>query len=1063
MGVRSSSFSNSSSSSSHHVMDELDRLSSACFKDTNSTADARAEKMAKVILERFVKFQPATQTSSTCPSVYNTIQDRPMRQTIFSILRKIHDVEVLFEKEPEEKKQALLKFSRTLSTYLSNLLNLFESKSFDYFDASQRENFKSLIKDTLNITAFCIPEIRKIGFPGHETFCKSFIDYVVSIDKFFSNEDEVIKAYKKLSFPMEKELKLRLLDIDSELDPTGLFYKGAFDDLESLTIHLNVGYIQSISRINDLLKEVEKEGIDDPCFDDLQVFANILQYKGATLYLYLRQKPYKNLYNLIKQDLSILDPEEYQRSFDEHVVEIAKSLQKMVIPAEHLEFHLNIIQEIERKYTLPQTKNLSLIVQQSVLENCERFSKHTQELIGERAQNIQKIQNESSFFDKYFDKKSRFIWIFDAYVLNMLQEPSKYKMDFLLKVFTYLNAYRISKKPEGFEEDKFEHLDKIHDVANSLLIKKEGKVVFSKSFNLAYFSKATDNTQDLDESHIEATKQILKKVLSLEETRTLFKAKFAQSLENLSDTQGKEGFLGQFQQMSKQYHQLFESNNYGAIILRPYIDHALESSLITSDETPKRPTKVGQKVVKKGSKKSVTPEVVASAPSKLSTGKKVVSKPFKSEFFTKENLYYSEEQQSAVEEREVYFLNKLYTSTRTIFTSEFRINSLKSCDQSRLLKKSKILFYDEVLSQMHNLLELYLELTPEDGHALLEKARSKYSLSQDDEKLLDFFQKERQFRFEPITNIGSILRLKNPESSTDVEKDFKEIEKLFYQLINKILQNKKVEKINLSKVTGLTLPDTTSIEERSEKFDQISGYMEQLFKSVLIIFDDEDPKSFEWRKQQKIKSDLRFKSALKGLNEIQRILNQPDIEMDYPFMNQSIYQLSRLVESFLIQTLNHQENLDSSSANDFGEYQHILWKKLTPTRQIFCSHNTTELLNLVHIDEGECIQDYHKQTIEKFNNFSNITYRYLDQADSAHGLHFVAPLMDLHRISSHKSTIESRFINSHLQKLFNVQSEEAIFEKIANIKKEQLEGLKALVLDTINALNEIAAKASIPR
>lgn len=734
--------------------------------------------------------------------------------------------------------------------------------------------------------------------------------------------------------------------------------------------------------------------------------------------------------------------------YSDGILEI-KSLRQAVLDLEPFEL---IIDEISLRFDVYQKayqtfKSMAYdkkVDEQFITDIKIPFSllaKLTQNLVVDHSKYLKKALHSADQLFASNPSKSAYIRLLDLWTAKILEEPSLKKVDFIIKLYDYLDQ---SDKPR-FESSIYQGLQqalkKLDDEIDFL-----HKTPFCRKIDLNLNSRFFHATQGsvfgLDSEAVIFIKKNIKNILN-PPIAASFSIKIGIDLKSLLETKTLEDFIEQGKALLKKHHlALCSRNNIVAIILEPF------SRYVSFDEESARSTPSPSLSGKKKKKSQSSP---CSSPCPPKPSRSSSQQSHRALFI--EDFSPIEAETLDFESRSTPITSSLIHVFLTLRLDPTILYAMAALKKDSKLYQSPILFYDESLNLFHNLLEKLLDPHGVQKHDLLSIVHPSLSLDPQEMELLTILDKDRKYRLTADPILESCYPHHNPRNlDPNIEEKFLKDQKIFFSLVAKCLKAIYSKDLDQSGLTFLSSPIKTTFHPRVNfpQFDSFNNLVNRLTQKSIAKIPLEKRQDYLIRTERFRQQTNKIQKSMRALGEALQILHPDNTEMvDFSIVHQTLYHLSILTESVLLQLL-----LTKSTLNRVEPNRHIAFE-LEEMRPLYNDHNTQRVLQALSIDMQRPLSPAAKAQIETFRNFSNIVFRYLSEADGRCHVEYLSLLRILNLITKDLDEVHSGFTTPDMVHLLGTDHIDSSQEKIHQIQREGYIQIIDTVKRTLDALKEL--------
>jgi hypothetical protein len=670
------------------------------------------------------------------------------------------------------------------------------------------------------------------------------------------------------------------------------------------------------------------------------------------------------------------------------------------------------------------------------------LSKLTQNLVLDHIKHLKKALHSTEQLFQHNFSKSAYITLLDLWAAKILKKPSVKKVDFLIKLYLYLDQN--SKPP--FESSLYQGLHQALKKLDDEPIDFVHQTPFSRSidfnFNLRYFHTSQGNSFELDQEAVLFIQKNIKIILEKPISATI-SSKLAQELKTIVDIQDVEEFIDQGKNLLKKFPLLSLRNNIAAIVLDPLA----RSLTFEEDEVRSTPS---PSLSGKKKKKSPSP---SSSPFLTQPKTSRTQRPLSHKALFVGDFTPVEDEAEIFESRATPIAQNLIFDFHSLHLDPTILHAMVALNKDSKLFQSPILFYDETLNLFHNLLEYLLTSSDAHKHDLMSMIPASITLDPIEIELLHLLDKDRVHRLTAEPIMDSFYPHHN---GLPVEQGLKEKfdvhQKVFFSLVAKCLRVLHQKEVDLSGFSHFIPCDKVTYHPRPcnpqlEDFFDLVGRLNERHIAAIAL---EKRQDFLIRCERSRQQAHKIRKSMRALNEALQILHPENTGMvDFSIAHQTLYHLSILTESVLLQLL-----LTKPTMSRYEPSRHIVFE-VEDTRPLYNDHNTQRVLGAISIGMGSPISMVAQTQIETFRNFSNIVFRYLSQADDRCHPDYLNLLKILNLLAKDIDEVRSGFTTPDMVHLLGTDRIDQSQEKVHEIQRAGYTQITETVEKTLSALKEL--------
>ena len=670
------------------------------------------------------------------------------------------------------------------------------------------------------------------------------------------------------------------------------------------------------------------------------------------------------------------------------------------------------------------------------------LSKLTQNLVLDHLKYLKKALQSTELLFQSNHSKSAYITLLDLWAAKVLKKPSVKRVDFLIKLYIYLDQN--SKPPfESSISQVLHHaLKKLDDDTIDFVHKTPFSRTIDLNLNIRYFHISQGNSFELDQEAVLFIQTNIKTILENPPILATISSKLAQDLRAIADIENHEEFIDQGKKVLKKHPLLALRNNIAAIVLEPLTRSlTFEEEEVQSTPSPSL----------SGKKKKKSPSPSSSPSFNLSKTSRTPNPSHRALFVG--DFAPVEDADESLESRATPIAYNLIHEFHSLHLDPTILHAMMALNKDSKLFQSPILFYDETLNLFHNLLEFLLTSPGTHKHDLLSKIPDSISLDPLEIELLNLLDNDRVHRLTAEPILDSFYPHHNGlKVHQDLKERFDAHQKVFFSLVTKCLRVLHQKEIDLSGFSYFSPCDKVTYCPRpiNPQLEEFLDLVVKLNERSLAYIPLEKRHDYLVRFERSRQQAHKIQKSMRALNEALQILHPENTGMvDFSIAHQTLYHLSILTESVLLQLL-----LTKSTLSRHEHARHIVFE-LEDTRPLYNDHNTQRVLSAILIGMDTPISMMAQTQIETFRNFSNIVFRYLSQADDRCHIDYLNLLKILNLLAKDIEEVRSGFTTPDMVHLLGTDCIDQAQEKAHQIQRMGYIQIKKTVEKTLSALKEL--------
>lgn len=672
------------------------------------------------------------------------------------------------------------------------------------------------------------------------------------------------------------------------------------------------------------------------------------------------------------------------------------------------------------------------------------LSKLTQNLVLDHLKHLKKALHSSEQLFQLNRSKSAYITLLDLWAAKILKKPSVKRVDFLIKLYLYLD--QDSKPPfeSPVTQGLHQALKKLDDDTIDFVHKTPFSRTIDLNFNHRYFHTSQGNSFELDQEAVFFIQKNIQTIFENPPILATISVKLAQDLRPILEIQTVEEFIHQGKKLLKKHPLLSLRTNIAAIVLEP-----LARSLTFEDDevrsTPS-PSLTGKKKKKSPSPSSLSPTLA------LPRTSRALTHPSHRALFVGD-FSPVDDADEVFESRATPVAQSLIYDFLSLNLDPTILHAMVALNEDSKLFQSPILFYDETLNLFHNLLEYLFTSQSVHKHDLIGMISAFVSLDPLEIALLHLLEKDRVHRLTAEPILDSFYPHHNGLGlDQDLKEKFGAHQKVFFSLVAKCLRVMHKKEVDLSGLSHFTPCDKVSYRQRpyNLQFEEFFDLVGRLNERPLGAIGFEKRYDFLTRRERSRQQAHKIQKSMRALNEVLQILHPDNTGMvDFSIAHQTLYHLSILTESVLLQLL-----LTKPTESRYESTRHIVFE-VEDTRPLYNDHNTQRVLGAISIGMDVPISSMAQTQIETFRNFSNIVFRYLSQADDRCHPDYLNLLKRLNLLAKDIEEVRSGFTTPDMVHLLGTDQIDRSQEKVYEIQRAGYTQITETVEKTLSALKEL--------